>query len=233
MQAVLAGRQFTKNAADPMEMARIAMSTNPHGLLSDNGPTFTSAEFTRFVNNRGIKHTFTPPYHSASNGVAENMVGTFKDKIAKMIKSGRGLDKSIIKFLLDYRTTPHATTKVTPASLMYRRELRTTFSLLRPSIATQEERQQTQINNVPKTKDRNFCVGKEVMVKDFRKEHPDWSRTRIVEQSSPVTFAVVMDNDVLTKLHVNQMRKECVEDKEDARKGEVSTERSETFSPIS
>lgn len=195
----------------------------PFQIVSDNGPTFTSAEFGCFIKNRGIKHTFTPPYHPASNGAAENMVGTFKDKIAKIVKSGTELEEAVAKFLLDYRTTPHSTTGVTPASLMYRRELRTPFSLLRPSIKRAvEESQKAQVRSGPKTKNRSFRLGEEIMVKDFRKHQPRWARASIVEQSSPVTFGVALANGGQAKRHINQMRRGHVSDKLDSREIETS-----------
>lgn len=47
--------------------------------------------------------------------------------------------------LLMYRSTPHTVTGVLPAELFLKRQMRTQFSLLKPSLAeTVEEKQQTQ-----------------------------------------------------------------------------------------
>ena len=32
-------------------------------LVSDNGPQFTSAQFTKFLKSQGIMHVTAPPYH--------------------------------------------------------------------------------------------------------------------------------------------------------------------------
>ena len=37
----------------------------------------TSDEFNKFLKVDGIKHSYTPPYYPATNGVAENYVNTF------------------------------------------------------------------------------------------------------------------------------------------------------------
>ncbi len=44
---------------------------NPETLVTDNGPQFTSAAFTSFLQNRGITHIHSSVYHPASNGAIE------------------------------------------------------------------------------------------------------------------------------------------------------------------
>ena len=51
-----------------------------HGLLqmivTDNGGSFTSEEFKRFMENNGIKHVTSAPYHPSSNDQAERAIQT-------------------------------------------------------------------------------------------------------------------------------------------------------------
>lgn len=67
----------------------------PRHLVSDNGTQYTSIEFQEFCKINGIKHSFTAPHHPATNGAAENFVETFKDKVDKIVKSGKSLDYAI------------------------------------------------------------------------------------------------------------------------------------------
>ena len=86
----------------------------PH-LVADNGPSFTSNEFQKFMSLNGIRHSLTTPYHSRSNGLAERAVQTFKNAIKKMEEP---LHERIAQFLFSYRITPQSTTGQSPAELL-------------------------------------------------------------------------------------------------------------------
>ena len=58
----------------------------PENLVSDNGPTFVSAEFKDFFHlqrNSG-KHIMTSLYHPSYSGLAEQAVQTFKNGLRKI-----------------------------------------------------------------------------------------------------------------------------------------------------
>jgi len=39
----------------------------PHQIVTDNGPTFVSETFKEFMEQNGIKHTFSAQYYPSSN----------------------------------------------------------------------------------------------------------------------------------------------------------------------
>lgn len=114
----------------------------PRHLVTDNGTQYTSLEFQKFYKNNGSKHSFTAPHHLATNGEAENFVEKFKNKVDKIVKSGKSLDYAVNFFLFDYRSIEHCTTGRTPAYMVYKRELRTRFDLLRPDVNDNVTRKQ-------------------------------------------------------------------------------------------
>ena len=74
----------------------------------------------------------TSPYHPSSNGLAERAVQTFKTAMKRV--SGGSVENKVSWFLFKYRVTPHSTTGVPPAELIFGRQLCTTLDLLQPSI---------------------------------------------------------------------------------------------------
>lgn len=107
----------------------------PKHVVTDNGTQFTSKEFGDFCTSNGIKQSFTALHHPATNGAAENFVETFKNKVDKIMQSGKSLDYVVNLFLFDYRSIEYCTTGRSPAFMMYKREIRTRFDLIKPSVA--------------------------------------------------------------------------------------------------
>ena len=60
----------------------------PTTLVSDNGPQLVSKIFEDKMLKWNIKHLVIPPFHAASNGLAERAVGICKDRLKKMDVSG-------------------------------------------------------------------------------------------------------------------------------------------------
>ena len=140
----------------------------PSTIVSDNGPQFTSTEFAEKMKKWGIKHILTPPYHPASNGLAEKAVGIVKDKLKKMNSPASPLELHInIQVVLrNYRATPHTSTGQTPYELISEAPVPVMFEHLRQA---QVKVQEVQRSSIPKDKfgqARSFNIGDIVLVYD-------------------------------------------------------------------
>lgn len=116
----------------------------------------------------------SPPYNPASNGAAENAVKTLKGALIKYLNKA-SIDTNLIleRFLFDYRNTPHCTTGVAPACVMFGRRLRIRFTIILPSnsapirqqVLRKLERQRFYYKG---QKEVQFSLGELVLVKDYR-----------------------------------------------------------------
>ena len=104
-------------------------------VVSDNGPQFISEEFQHFLASNGVKHLCCAPYHPSSNGAVERLVQTVKQALKSGQSQGVSLETTLATFLMQYRSTPRATTGVSPASLFFGHPLRNCLDLLKPDVA--------------------------------------------------------------------------------------------------
>ena len=111
----------------------------PQSLKTDNGPQFVSEEFEVFLKENDIKHrTSTPLWPQATGEVERQNRSLLKTlKIAKTER--KNLWTELRKFLTAYRTTPHSIRGVTPAKLLFNREVRSKVPELRKSGCTDSE----------------------------------------------------------------------------------------------
>uniref|UniRef100_A0A914WU41 RNA-directed DNA polymerase n=1 Tax=Plectus sambesii TaxID=2011161 RepID=A0A914WU41_9BILA len=100
-------------------------------IVTDNGPPFNSKEMVDFYNKYAIDHVMAPPFHPASNGLAERFVCTFKEGMQKMKLSGQNdYLKALWSILCNYNWSPHSTTNITPAQMMFQQQIHTELSAL-------------------------------------------------------------------------------------------------------
>lgn len=180
----------------------------PNYIVTDNGRQFASAEFGDFLKQTGVKHSFSPPYHPATNGLAENFVGTFKSKVDKIVQGGEEVAAAINAFIFDYRCTPHCTTGKSPAWLLYKRELKTRFDLLRPVNLREKvvDRQRAQVIAGHKTR-RSLEIenGDQVLFDNHGVSGGKRLEGKIVKRLSPSTFQVQTGANTVKKCHANQI----------------------------
>ena len=185
----------------------------PEVVVTDNGPTFTSAEFGDFMRMNGVRHKRTPPYHSASNGQVERCVRTLKESLSRSELSGekRTLRHRLDNFLFAYRNTPHTVTGKTPAELFLRRAPRTRLSLLKPSLKPQVEKKQEQqktSHDGKQPKLREFQSGQPVLVRNHRSDQRvTWVPGIIMCRKGPHTYLCRVHGRI-RYVHVNHLRQD-------------------------
>ncbi|KAL1258966.1 hypothetical protein QQF64_009543, partial [Cirrhinus molitorella] len=135
----------------------------------------------------GLPQQLVTPYHPSTNGLAERFVQTMK----KALKSTQGkgsLNQRLNTFLLSYRNTPHATTKLSPATAMFKRQLRTRLDLLKPQKTkeTVQAQQNIQMERRLKAKHRCFRPGDKVLARNYGRGDR-WLQAVVIAQTGPVS----------------------------------------------
>ena len=128
------------------------------------------------------------------------MVQSFK-KGVKADKSSRTLQHKLDRFLLAYRSAPHATTELSPAQLLLGRNVKTRLDLIKPNVTREVNKKLLQSNNSTL---RAFDHNQNVWVRNYRRG-PKWVRGIVIERTGPVLYRVKVD-DQTWKRHVEQPR---------------------------
>ena len=166
-----------------------------------------------------IKHLTIAPFFAQSNGAAENAVKNIKNSLKNCLGRNKTLDLQVAlnNFLFDYRNTQHATTGVSPATLMFGRDLKTRFSFLKPNLNEVRERvnkkQQIQMKNHGGKDNTHFNIGDKVLVKDYREINKfTWIPGFIEKIIGKCTYIVkIPELNKSWKRHTNQIQKTKVQ----------------------
>ena len=163
----------------------------PECLVSDNGPPFTSGEFKSFMDQCGILHKLTPPYHPSSNGLAENMVKTLKAYLNKESRVS-DVEQSLVQFLMSFRNTPHTSTGHAPAEILLKRAPRTRLAMTKPNMKNRLKLKLTA--DTEPSEVRQFSRGETAMLKDLRPgATKKWIEVTIVDRHGPLLYTVDID----------------------------------------
>ncbi|XP_014678136.1 PREDICTED: uncharacterized protein K02A2.6-like [Priapulus caudatus] len=99
-----------------------------HGLASsvktDNGPQFVSDKFESYMKN-DIEHRRSTPLWPQASSEVERQNRTLLKSMKIAQAQNRDWKLELNKFLTAYRSTPHTTTGVSPAELLFGRKIRT------------------------------------------------------------------------------------------------------------
>ena len=156
-----------------------------------------------FLSVNGIQHIQSAPYHPATNGEAERFVQTFKQHMKCRNADSTNVHSSISKFLMTYRTTPHATTGVAPSILLMGRRIRTKLDLMLPNfLSEQQSKGWKQLQHQGKVAE--FKPSSPVMVRSYTTPNK-WVPGTVTRQVGTMHYDVNVDGNV-TKRHIDQLK---------------------------
>ena len=123
---------------------RLEESFRSHGLplsvTSDNGPQFRSDVFERYLEGRGVEHRKTAALWPQANGEVDRQNRSLLKKTRIAQGEGKDWKDEVRKYLVAYRSTPHTTTGVSPAELLFGRKMRAKWPELREEVIGSEGR---------------------------------------------------------------------------------------------
>ena len=151
---------------------------NPATQLSDNGPPFNSIAMEKFAEQRNVKLEKIPPLHPSSNPVE-----TFMKPIGKTMKithhKGQDEKAALQKLLENYRDTPHPSTGVPPAAMLFRDSMTSAYprkSVTEDKIETarrydeqQKSHHESDVNSSKYKQHANISLGDQVLVRNYNK----------------------------------------------------------------
>ena len=125
----------------------------PAKLTSDNGPPFNGAEFERYMKVLNIDWIRSTPLWPQGNSNVENFNKTLVKVLQTAQLEERNWKQELQRFLLSYRVTPHATTKIAPCELLFNRTVKGYLPEL-PSKKILNRHKEAK-ENIEKSKERN------------------------------------------------------------------------------
>ena len=102
----------------------------PEEIVHDGGPPYNSKEWRRYAKETGFEIRPCTPEHPQSNGLAEKMMTSIVKVTHAALAEKKNPKEEISKFLINYRNTPHSSTKKKPSELMMNRTVRTKLPVL-------------------------------------------------------------------------------------------------------
>ena len=125
----------------------------------------------------------------------------------KKFSTSEPLEKRISKFLFLYRLTPHSTTGIAPAELLLRRIPRSKFDIIKPDLLSSVRQKQEAQKKFHDThsKERHFCVGDPVFVKEFP-SGKTWTPGTVSAVKGPVSYCVELPDGRVMRRHVDHIR---------------------------
>lgn len=147
----------------------------PEVVKSDNGPPFNGRDFKNFAETLGFRHRKVTPLWPRANGGVERFMRTIKKTIHTATAECKPWKEEMCKLLRNYRTTPHSSTGMAPATAMFNRNIRTKLPEIPSNLSDQagirdhdseaKRKMKSYADNKAYVKPQNISVGDAVIVK--------------------------------------------------------------------
>ena len=125
----------------------------PRKIRTDNGPHFNGDEFKRYMEAIGIEWNTSARLWPQANGNAQSIMKPMGKVMKTATLEGKNWRQELQRFLLNYRPTPHATTKVPPCKLLFNRMIQGTLPELTTKKVTNKHKEAKK--NIGKRKNTN------------------------------------------------------------------------------
>ena len=96
----------------------------PKKVKSDNGPPFNGSDIRRYFETLGVEHKTSTPIWPQGNSSVGSFMKPLKKVIITSVMEGKNWRQALQRFLLSYRSSPHTTTDMSPAELLFNRKIR-------------------------------------------------------------------------------------------------------------
>ena len=147
----------------------------PAEIKSDNGPPFQSHSFARFAQHMGFHHQKITPEWPQANSESERFMRTIQKTLRAAHLESKYWKQELFLFPRNNRATPHSTTGVSPAELLFGRKLNVKLPELvhtspsRSQFAEidlkRKEKMKKHADTAAKAKPHSFKVGDTVLVR--------------------------------------------------------------------
>ena len=148
----------------------------PQRIRTDNGPQFIAAEFIAFLHELGIQHRRNTLLWPRANEEVERQNRTLLQAIKVVHLERKPWQTELQRFLLAYWSTPHSTTGISPAELLFRRPMRsklptitdTVFddTIVRDRDSARKQTSKDHADRSTRAADRSISEGNKVFVRN-------------------------------------------------------------------
>ena len=128
----------------------------PVKIKSDNGPPFVGEEFAAYMKSLGIEHMTSTPLWPQGNATAEAFVKPIGKVIRTALLEKHKWKQELNRFLRNNQTTPHSTTKIPPAQLLFNRVVKGKLPMLPANKYPANRHNEAKINDEQSTEPSKY-----------------------------------------------------------------------------